>query len=91
MIRQANSPRRLAQGYARLANSVVFLSRFRILPFSENAIAAFTQLSKSKLHVRFNDLRIAAIALENGATVVTRNLRDFNLVPGLIVEDWSRP
>jgi tRNA(fMet)-specific endonuclease VapC len=36
------------------------------------------------------DLRVAAVALTLKATVLTRNLRDFEKVPGLIVEDWSK-
>lgn len=36
-----------------------------------------------------NDLWIAAHALADGLTLVTNNLREFERVPGLRVEDWS--
>ena len=55
------------------------------------AIARYESLLKQKLNVRKNDLRIAAIALEAGAVVVTRNVRDFRRVPNLAVEDWTQP
>ena len=35
------------------------------------------------------DLLIAIIALANHGTLVTRNLKDFRLVPGLQVENWA--
>ena len=56
---------------------------------AEPAIARYNQLKSQKLNVPGNDLRIAAIALEHGGTLVSRNLRDFRRVPGLSVEDWS--
>jgi tRNA(fMet)-specific endonuclease VapC len=42
-----------------------------------------------KLGVPKMDLRIAAVTLEIGGTVVTRNRRDFQRIAGLAVVDWS--
>ncbi len=50
----------------------------------------YERLRTAHRNVGKNDLRISAIALEHGATVVTRNSRDFKQVPGLTIEDWSK-
>jgi tRNA(fMet)-specific endonuclease VapC len=62
---------------------------FAIVPLTIPAIARFEGLLQAKLNVKRNDLRVAAIALELGATVITRNRRDFGRVSGLLIEDWS--
>jgi predicted nucleic acid-binding protein len=38
-----------------------------------------------------NDILIAATALHHNLPVATRNVADFNRIPGLAVEDWSNP
>lgn len=91
VARRANRPPQIEWAYDQLAEAIRFLSRVHLLPFSLAAIAEYDRLKGLKLNVGKNDLRIAAIALENGATVVTRNVRDFGRVPGLSVEDWSLP
>jgi tRNA(fMet)-specific endonuclease VapC len=89
LTRRARRPVEIAQAYAHLADAVVRLARWRILPYTESAIARVAQLKALRLNVGLMDLRIAAIALEHGAIVVTRNRRDFGRIPGLSIEDWS--
>ncbi len=59
------------------------LARWQILTYTESALSRVAQLKAPRLNVRLMDLRIAAVALENGAVVVTRNRRDFDRVPRL--------
>jgi tRNA(fMet)-specific endonuclease VapC len=86
---RARKPKQLADLYQRLAETVRFLSRVEILPFTESAISRYEDLRKQKLNLGKMDLRIAAIVLEQQATLVTRNLRDFQKIQNLVIEDWS--
>lgn len=79
-LRQAKQPDRLAWAYRRLAANARFLSRVQIVDIDEAAIQRYLELKKQKIKVRTNDLRIAATMLVQDATIVTRNVRDFQQV-----------
>ena len=88
-LRRARRPRDLARIYDHIAQTARFYGYLRVLSFSESAIAIYEDLRARKLNVSRMDLRIAAIALERDACVVTANTRDFGRVAGLKMEDWS--
>jgi len=90
-IRAARTPTELALAYRSLSETVPVWAQFPIYPMTEPTIDRFEQLVKLKLNVGRMDLRIAAIALEAGATAVTHNSRDFQRVPNLVAADWSIP
>ena len=89
MIRQAKRAKTVAHAYQRLADTAKALSDFEIYSFTELAIQQYEHLVRLKLNIGGMDLRIAAVALENNAILVTCNLKDFRRVPNLVIEDWS--
>lgn len=88
-VRKAKTDTQPALAYSSLAKAVRFLSQLQILDFNEAAIRHCEQLRKAKIKIGRMDLRIAAVALERNAILVSRNIRDFRKVPGLQIEDWS--
>jgi tRNA(fMet)-specific endonuclease VapC len=88
-VRRARQVDEIARAYYGLANTIGMLSRFPILSYTEPAIARYDHLLTLKLGVGKMDLRIGAVALENCGIVVTRNLRDFQRIPNLSVENWA--
>jgi tRNA(fMet)-specific endonuclease VapC len=70
-----------------------FFKAIPVLEFDATAYDRYVQLAAQNPLLRKKclrqDLRIASVAIVHGATVVTRNRRDFGLVPGLMIEDWS--
>ena len=44
---------------------------------------------RQKVRIGTRDLRIAATVISKNGILVTRNLQDFERIPGLRFEDWS--
>lgn len=75
--------------YRKLKRHLDLYCQAQVLEFDASAAVEFERLQRLRLRVGTMDLKIAAIALAQQATVLTRNLKDFNRVPGLQVEDWT--
>ncbi len=88
-IRRA-SGERLILAYARLHAALDYFRTVEIVDFSPAALARFEELRRQRVRIGTKDLRIAAITLSRNSVPVTRNVRDFSRVPGLVFEDWSR-
>jgi tRNA(fMet)-specific endonuclease VapC len=71
-----------------------FLLPLEIVAFGPEAAAAYGRvraaLERAGTPIGPLDTLIAAHALSLGVTLVTNNIREFERVPGLRVEDWAR-
>jgi tRNA(fMet)-specific endonuclease VapC len=90
-ILKAADAGQLQQAHQRLRDSEQQLATLPIIPIDASAAERFeTLLRNRKLKsIGRGDLLIAAIALANRATLVTRNQKDFRKVPGLRIENWA--
>lgn len=69
-----------------------FVSRLAVLPYDDKAAWQYGNiravLEKLGQTIGLNDLHIAAHARSIGLTLVTNNMREFERVPGLLLENW---
>jgi len=75
--------------YQRLQALLRFFNEIPVLNYTEINAARFEELRRSRLRVGSMDLKIAAIALTQHGLLLSSNLKDFQQVPNLRVEDWT--
>ena len=90
-ISQAKEATSVVRGYERLQRVLSNFSEAQVVPFNNAAASVFDALREQRVRIGTMDLRIASITLAHDMTVLSRNLVDFNRVPGLTGENWTRP
>lgn len=88
-IRRVRDPERLGLAYRRLKGTFALFADLDVLDYDAAADERFRELRKVGIRIGTQDLRIASIVLSNEGILLTRNLRDFEKVPGLMTQDWS--
>jgi tRNA(fMet)-specific endonuclease VapC len=92
IIRQAEAGRAkisVSRAYQLFQDTFSDTRRLQILPYSAAAETLQINWKQQGIRVSTHDLRIAAICVVHGAKLVTRNRRDFEVIPGLWVEFWD--
>ena|SRR3989442_2934964 len=92
VIRQAEAGRAnvsLARAYELFEETFRDFRRLHILSHPPQAEALYQQWRQQGIRLATHDLRIAATCVTHVAKLISRNRRDFERVPGLIVEFWE--
>ena len=78
------------EAYRWLRETIEMIRDFSLLDFDARAYATYQQLSARKIRIGTQDLRIGSIVLSVNGILVTGNTTDFNQIPGLLLEDWTK-
>lgn len=92
VIRQAEAGKAripINKAYLLFEQTIDDLREVKVLSFTPGAEQLLQEWRKRKIKGSTHDLRIAASCVTNSATLVTRNRRDFQNIPGLSVEFWG--
>jgi tRNA(fMet)-specific endonuclease VapC len=89
-VNRTRDVKRQVYPYDRLIRLLETLGEWEIERWSEPSAQEFERLRRARIRIGTQDLKIASIAIANDAMLLSANLRDFERVPGLRVEDWLR-
>jgi tRNA(fMet)-specific endonuclease VapC len=91
-IRQAEAAKAritIEKAYLLFEQTLDDLRELKILSFTKEADELLKERRKKKIRGSTHDLRIAASCVASSTTLVTRNRRHFQDIPGLAVEIWE--
>jgi tRNA(fMet)-specific endonuclease VapC len=92
IIRQAEAGKSkitIDLAYQLFEETIRDLRGLQILSYTSEAETAYQRSRNEGIRISTHDLRIAAICLVYGATLISRNRKDFERVPRLAVEFWG--
>ena len=90
-LNRAKTTESVVRAYRKLLDLLRDFGHHQVLPFDELAATQFWSFRGQNVRIGTLDLRIAAVAISRNLTLISRNLVDFERVPGLHVEDWTKP
>jgi tRNA(fMet)-specific endonuclease VapC len=88
-IARARSPEEQVTAYGYLQRHLHVFCAVPLVAFDPAAAAIMRQLQALRIRIGTMDLKIASVALAQDASLLTRNVADFQKVPGLHIEDWT--
>ena len=88
-IARARTPDAQVAAYGYLQRHLQVYCAIPLVAFDVTAATILQQLQQQRIRVGTMDLKIASIALANEAILLSRNVADFDRIPGLRVEDWT--